>query len=114
MAVFVCLSTKAVHLEVCSDLSGDAFLAAFTRFPGRRGLPKTILSDNGRNFVGAYYKLLKEYNEFLKPAEQHVIDKYRVHGLTWTFMSPFTPHMGGLWKAAVKSMKAHLKKLTIN
>ena len=73
-----------------------------------------MFSVNGRNFVGSNYRLIKEYNEFLKPAEQHVIDKYRVHGLTWTFMSPFTPHMGGLWKAAVKSMKAHLKKLTIN
>ena len=75
-AVFVCFSTKAVHLEVCSDLSADAFLAAFTRFCGRRGLAKTLFSDNGRNFVGANQKLLNEYNLFLKSAEQSLVDKY--------------------------------------
>ncbi|XP_075150563.1 uncharacterized protein LOC142224665 [Haematobia irritans] len=64
-AVFVCFSTKAVHLEVCSDLSSDAFLAAFTRFTGRRGLPKTMFSDNGKNFGGASYKLLQAHNTFL-------------------------------------------------
>ena len=35
-----------------------------------------MFSDNGQNFVGANYKLLKEYNEFLKTAKQHVIAKY--------------------------------------
>lgn len=58
-AVFVCFSTRAVHLKVCSDLSADSFLAVFTRFTGRRRLPKTMFSDNGRNFVGASCKLLQ-------------------------------------------------------
>lgn len=113
-AVFVCFSTKAVHLEVCSDLSADAFLAAFTRFSGRRGLPKTMFSDNGRNFVGASYKLLKEHNLFLKSAEKCLVDKYSTHGFSWSFIPPHAPHMGGLWEAAVKSMKVHLKKVTAN
>ena len=38
LCVFVCFSTKAVHLEVVSDMSTDAFLAAFSRFTARRGL----------------------------------------------------------------------------
>ena len=38
VAVFVCFSTKAVHLEACSDLSIDAFLVAFGRFVGIRGI----------------------------------------------------------------------------
>ncbi|XP_075167694.1 uncharacterized protein LOC142239814 [Haematobia irritans] len=105
---------KAVHIEVCSDLSADSFLAAFSRFTGRRGLPKTTFSDNGRNFVGANFKLLKEHNNFLKNAEKCIEDKYALHGFSWSFIPPYAPHMGGLWEAAAKSMKSHLKKVTNN
>ena len=35
--LFVCLATKAIHIEVVTDLTSVAFLAAFKRFTGRRG-----------------------------------------------------------------------------
>jgi len=38
IAVFVCLSSKAVHLELASDYTAEAFLAAFRCFVSRRGL----------------------------------------------------------------------------
>lgn len=62
IAVFVCLTVKAVHLEVVSDLSTDAFLAAFDRFVARRGLPGDIYSDCGTNFVGATKQLQRLIN----------------------------------------------------
>ena len=62
VCVFVCLTTKAVHLELVSDLSTEAFLAALRRFVARRGCPYKILSDNGTNFVGANHELQKLYH----------------------------------------------------
>ncbi len=46
VSIFVCFSTKAVHIELASDLTTEAFLAVLTHFVGRRGVPKSILSDN--------------------------------------------------------------------
>ena len=64
IAVFVCMSTKAVHLELVSSLSSEAFKAALRRFVGRRGKPHTLYSDRGTNFIGAdneLRRLVKSY-----------------------------------------------------
>jgi len=47
ICVFICMANKAVHLEVCTDLSKDTFIAAFRRFCARRGTPSQVLSDMG-------------------------------------------------------------------
>ncbi|XP_075157883.1 uncharacterized protein LOC142231149 [Haematobia irritans] len=113
-AIFVCMSTRAVHLEVCSELTSEAFLSTFIRFVGRRGFPNKIYSDNGTNFVGASRTLLAEYRTFLKNVQKSVAEKYSTHGFSWHFIPPHAPHMGGLWEAAVKSMKTHLRKVASN
>ena len=53
VAIFVCFATKAVHIELVSDLTTEAFLAALRKFFSRRGLSSDIYSDNGTNFMGA-------------------------------------------------------------
>ncbi|KAL6419676.1 hypothetical protein ACFW04_011288 [Cataglyphis niger] len=53
VAVFVCLRTKAVHLEIVSDYLADAFLADLRKFTARRGLCRSLHSDCVTNFVGA-------------------------------------------------------------
>lgn len=55
IAIFVCTVTKAVHLEMVTDLS-EAFIATLRRFVTRRGLCSQIFSDNGTNFVGTARK----------------------------------------------------------
>ncbi|XP_055714361.1 uncharacterized protein LOC129808603 [Phlebotomus papatasi] len=53
ICVFVCMVTKAIHLEVVSDLSTEKFVAALRRFTARRGHCQTVYCDNATNFVGA-------------------------------------------------------------
>ena len=112
LALFVCLSTKAVHIEVVSDMTTSAFIAALKRFIARRGCPTTIHSDNGSNFIGAKNQLKQLYS-FLRSKDlnssvsQHLL-KQRI---TWNTIPERSPHFGGLWESAVKKMKFHLKRV---
>jgi hypothetical protein len=112
IALFICLNTKAIHLELVSDLTSDAFLAAFNRFISRRGNVSEMFSDNGTNFVGANNHL-KDLGKVLMSNE---FDQNVIHGLinkkiAWHFIPPKTPHMGGLWEAGIKTVKIHIKKV---
>ncbi|XP_066592980.1 uncharacterized protein [Prorops nasuta] len=62
IAVFVCFRTRAIHLEVVSDLTTASFLAAYRRFAGRRGLVRRMYSDNGTTFIGAARELQEMFN----------------------------------------------------
>ncbi|XP_046803840.1 uncharacterized protein LOC124419256 [Lucilia cuprina] len=110
VCIFVCFSTKAIHLEVTSDLSTDKFLAAFNRFISRRGCPLTIFSDNGTNFVGASRELEREFKTFLSECRARMCTTYGINGLSWRFIPAGAPHMGGLWEAGVRSFKLHFRK----
>ncbi|XP_050295689.1 uncharacterized protein LOC126735663 [Anthonomus grandis grandis] len=61
ICLFVCLCTKALHLELVTELSSDAFLAALRRFVSRRGRVTDMFSDCGTNFVGASKKFDAKY-----------------------------------------------------
>ena len=101
--VFVSMSVKAVHLEVVSDLTTDAFLACLKRFIAKRGRPTSIWRDHGTNFVGANHSL-KELYEFLlsQKIKAVVCDFSSNQGIDWHFIPRRAPHFGGLWEAALK------------
>lgn len=107
VCVFVCFATRAIHLEATSDLSTLSFIAALNRFISRRGMPKVLYSDNGTNFVGASKSLSKDFQLFLKTFPSDVSKNFKDQNLEWKFIPPGSPHMGGLWEAAVKSFKFH-------
>ncbi|UYV73041.1 hypothetical protein LAZ67_10001650 [Cordylochernes scorpioides] len=105
VALFVCFCTKAIHIEIVSDLSSAAFLAALKRFISRRGKPSDIFSDNGTNFRGAN-NILREQFDILKSSTiQKFISNERIN---WHFIPPSAPNFGGIWEAGIKSFKFHL------
>ena len=112
ICLFVCLAVKAVHLELVSDLTSEAFIAALRRFVARRGCPSLIWSDHGTNFVGANREL-REFNVFLSnQITQGVISEFRsCRNIEWKYIPERSPHFGGLWESAVKSVKNHLKRI---
>uniref|UniRef100_A0A0A9Z001 Integrase catalytic domain-containing protein n=1 Tax=Lygus hesperus TaxID=30085 RepID=A0A0A9Z001_LYGHE len=110
LCLYVCMATKAIHLEVVSRLTTDAFLACFQRFTARRGLPSDVYTDCGSNFLGAS-SYLKELFQWLVSGEttQELQDYAMKTTFNWHFNPPQTPHMGGIWEAGVKSVKTHLR-----
>lgn len=110
IAVFVCMSTKAIHLELVGDLTTDSFLGALSRFTARRGRPNEMWSDNATNFRGADLAL----RQLLHDAEldwSRIEGSLAQEGIRWRFIPPTAPHFGGLWEAGVKSAKRHLRRV---
>lgn len=113
ICIFVCFSTKAVHIELVTDLSKDTFLLALKRFMARRGKPRQIFSDNGKNFVSASTDF-KELRSFLTSNESTIINSLSKDEVEWKFSPPYAPHFGGLWEAGVKLIKHHIKRVLLN
>ncbi|XP_045463807.1 uncharacterized protein LOC123673366 [Harmonia axyridis] len=107
IALFVCLSVKAIHLEVVSDLTSECFLAALRRFFARRGKSATLFSDNGTTFVGAN----NEIKNFFKHNSEIIANNLTSDGICWNFIPAKAPHFGGIWEAGVKSVKHHLYRV---
>lgn len=111
VAVFVCLVTRAIHLDIVRGLTVEAFLDAFSRFTARRGLCTHMISDNGTTFVGSDNELQRVVDGW-KDGIPHA--QLAAMGTEWTFNPPGAPHTGGIYEAGVKSFKHHLRRVVGN
>lgn len=115
IALFVCFATKAIHVELVSDMTTPAFLACLQRFIGRRGLPSYIHCDNAKTFKGADNKLRELYN--LHSSKPHINDVESFCSknlIKFKYIPSYSPEFGGLWEAGVKSVKHHIKRVIGN
>lgn len=111
LCILVCFATKAVHLELVTDMTTPGFLAALARFTSRRGVPTSIRTDNGANFIGARAELRRSL-AFLRAKDSlSQINQWAATlNVDWQFSPARAPHFGGLWEAAVRSFKTLLRK----
>ena len=114
IAMFVCFSSKAVHIELCGSLSAPSCIAAFIRFTNRRGLPKRMYSDNGTNFVGSRNELERLQKTLQRSGSGTLPVAVSAKGVVWVHIPPRSPNFGGLWESAIKSAKYHLKRIVGN
>ncbi|KAJ4427074.1 hypothetical protein ANN_24689 [Periplaneta americana] len=104
IALFTCATTRAMHLELCSDMSTDTFLLALQRFAGKRGLPHTIYTDNARSFHAAN----KELASISATSTHQYLAKHNIH---WKFIEPKAAWLGGWWERMVGTTKRCLRKV---
>ena len=99
VALFICCCTRAVHLELVSDYSSAAILAAIQRFSSRQGRPAHLYSDNGTTFHGADKELRRGIVRLRLNTDLYT--EFVIQGTTWYFVPPSATHFEGLWEAGV-------------
>ena len=94
IAIFTCLSSRGVHIDLVPDLTMPTFVQCLKRFVHRKGLPYLILSDNGKSFKG------QELKEVLLKS-----------GIMWRFNISKASCTGGVFERLLRNLKRVLKKL---
>ena len=107
-AIFTCATSRAVHLEIVENASAEAFLQALRRFASHHGWPETVISDNGGSFVGAEVELRKLFLE----GKKRLTDFAVLHKIHWKFITPLSPHQGGMYESLIKVTKRALRMST--
>ena len=95
--MITCTSSRSIHLEITSDLSGPAFIRSFIRFQGRRGSPSLVVSDNASAFKD---QRLKRYLQ-----SKNINWRHNIRRASW---------WGGFYEVMVKLTKKCLKKIAGN
>ncbi|GBO28884.1 hypothetical protein AVEN_13783-1 [Araneus ventricosus] len=113
VCIFICLVTKAIHLEIISDLTSQSLIATLKRFISRRGKCHKIFSDNGSNMVGAN-RALRNLNKLVRDRNESLYAFFAEENIEWPFIPPRSPNWGGLWEANIKAFKYHFKRVAGN
>ena len=106
VCIFVSLAVKAVHIEIVSDLTSEAFIATLRRFIARRGYPSLIWSDNGTNFVGANRKLKELFNFLMHQRSEGIISEFCTSkNVEWRFIPEHSPNFSGYGRQSLKAQR---------
>ena len=105
-AIFTCMTSRAVHVEVLESMEADAFINALRRFLARRGPVRKMWSDNGSNLVATEKELREELSK-LDPSkiEREMTKK----GVEWHFSPPYASNFGGVWERLIRSIRRALR-----
>ncbi|XP_071180616.1 uncharacterized protein [Mytilus edulis] len=108
ICLFTCAATRAIHLEIVTDLTEESFMLAFKRFVARRSTPRIMLSDNATTFKAAAEKITRSNKD------NRIQEKLADQGTEWKFIPNRAPWFGGFWERLIgltkKSIKAILGK----
>ena len=108
ICLFSCCVTRALHLELVTDLSAPTFLNCLRRFCARRGTPWLINSDNAKTFKSTA-KLLKKLAK-----DPDVVDFLQSRRIEWKFNLEVSPWQGGHFERMVGCVKRCLRKVLGN
>ena len=101
-ALFTCLASRAVHIEVADSLETDSFINALRRFICRRGSVREIRCDRGTNFIGAEAELKKAIEEM---DDQEIKAELLKESIDWIKNPASGSNFGGVWERQIRSIR---------
>nr|ACI49012.1 hypothetical protein Cbre_JD03.001 [Caenorhabditis brenneri] len=111
-----CLVTRSIHLEVVPDNTTHSFILALKRYFGRRGVPKSILSDNAPTFKLGYSIMNTDLKTLINNSLT-LTSFLEGRQIKIRFITPYSPWKGGIYErlvAIVKNMVFKvLRKITL-
>ena len=110
-AMFTCMASRAVPIEVTFSIDTDSFIIALRRLVAQRGNIRSIYSDNGTNSIGAEQELKKAYLEMDDRKIQSFLLEQGGDWIRWHKNPPLTSHKGGVWERQIHSTRAILGSL---
>ena len=105
LCLYTCAVTRAVHLDLVSDMNASTFIRSFQRFTARRGIPNKIISDNGKTFKSASKSI---HDIIYSPNVRTHLNNLQ---LEWTFNLERAPWWGGMFERLIGSTKRCLRKV---
>ena len=102
LCLFVCATTRAVHLEVVDNLSATSFILCLRCLAAAKGIPSLIIFDNHKTFISGE-KFLLDLQE-----DDDVREFLQNHCIQWRHQTSRSPWMGGHFERLVRTIKTSL------
>lgn len=83
---------------------------AFENFIARRGIPNTLFSDNGTNFIGGAREIHRLHEQMFAQ-NNNLIQFMSSKNIKFKTLPARASHMAGIWERAVGSVKYHLRRV---
>ncbi|EFO96401.1 hypothetical protein CRE_14524 [Caenorhabditis remanei] len=110
--LFICATTRLVHIQLIVRPDTSCFLKAFQRFVSLCGKPNAIVSDNAPHFI-LTDKILQDIAEtttkncnFNNEVKKFLGDAK----IEWKFITPYAPWQGGMYERMMRSIKQSMFK----
>ena len=102
VVIFVCLLSRAIHLELLEGRDTSSFVNALSRFSSIRGTSRFFRSNRGTNSVGAC-------NELSGIDLNKVSQKLGDNNITWVMNPPHSSHFGRILERRIGCVRRVLE-----
>ena len=102
-ALFTCLSSRAVYIDVTHSKTTDSFIICLRRFIGRRVYVRMTRTDNGTNLVGASAELIESFQEMEHVKIGAFLQQNGDEWIWWKRNPPLVSNMGDGWERQIRA-----------